>query len=64
MLENGLVTTQSGTLPIGDGIREVSICVHSDTPVSSERAFFNNTSKLISGSGRGGDRAVGETSRW
>ena len=33
MLDEGLVTTSAGTLPIGDGVREVSICVHSDTPV-------------------------------
>lgn len=33
MLNEGLVTTSAGTLPIGDGVREVSICVHSDTPV-------------------------------
>lgn len=33
MLNEGLVTTLGGTLPIGDGVTEVSICVHSDTPV-------------------------------
>lgn len=33
MLNEGFVTTPSGTLPIGDGVTEVSICVHSDTPV-------------------------------
>lgn len=33
MLNEGLVTTLSGSLPFGDGVTEVSICVHSDTPV-------------------------------
>lgn len=34
MLGEGLVTTQAGTLHIGKGVSDVSICVHSDTPVS------------------------------
>lgn len=34
MLSDGLVTTQTGTLPIGEDVQEVSICVHSDTPVN------------------------------
>lgn len=34
MLSDGLVTTLGSRLPIGDGVTEVSICVHSDTPVS------------------------------
>lgn len=36
MLNEGLVTTLAETLPIGEGVREISICVHSDTPVRSE----------------------------
>lgn len=40
MLNEGLVTTLGGTLPIGDGVREVSICVHSDTPVSSKPHLY------------------------
>ncbi|THH06189.1 hypothetical protein EW145_g4259 [Phellinidium pouzarii] len=38
MLAEGLVTTKTGTVPIGEGVREISICVHSDTPV---RAIFS-----------------------
>ncbi|KAH8111825.1 lactam utilization protein lamb [Phellopilus nigrolimitatus] len=38
MLAEGLVTTKSGTLPIGEGVEEVSICVHSDTPGAVEIA--------------------------
>ena len=34
MLTEGLVTTQAGTVHIGHDVSEVSICVHSDTPVS------------------------------
>lgn len=33
MLSTGLVTTLGGPLHIGDNVSEVSICVHSDTPV-------------------------------
>lgn len=40
MLNEGLVTTLSGTLPIGDGVTEVSICVHSDTPVRANSFPF------------------------
>ncbi|KAL5520945.1 hypothetical protein ACEPAF_2948 [Sanghuangporus sanghuang] len=32
ILTEGLVTTKAGTIPIGDGIKDVSICVHSDSP--------------------------------
>ncbi|KAI5119240.1 hypothetical protein M0805_008791 [Coniferiporia weirii] len=38
MLTEGLVTTKGGTTPIGEGVEEVSICVHSDTPGSVEIA--------------------------
>ena len=41
MLSDGLITTKNGTMPIAEGIQEISICVHSDTPVSSfPRLFF------------------------
>ncbi|TCD67502.1 hypothetical protein EIP91_012307 [Steccherinum ochraceum] len=38
VLSEGLVTTTAGVLSIGEGVREVSICVHSDTPGSVEIA--------------------------
>ncbi|KAH8094907.1 lactam utilization protein lamb [Cristinia sonorae] len=38
VLSEGLVTTTAGTLPIGEGVDDVSICVHSDTPGSVEIA--------------------------
>jgi len=38
MLSKGLVTTLGGTLPIGDNLSEVSICVHSDTPDADQIA--------------------------
>jgi len=38
VLSEGLVTTTAGTLPIGKGVHDVSICVHSDTPGSVEIA--------------------------
>lgn len=41
MLSEGLVTTLGGTLPIGDGVTEVSICVHSDTPVRANSRLLN-----------------------
>lgn len=34
MLKEGLVTTENGSVHIGEGVTEVSICCHSDTPVS------------------------------
>ncbi|PAV19385.1 hypothetical protein PNOK_0431900 [Pyrrhoderma noxium] len=38
MLSDGLITTKNGTMPIAEGIQEISICVHSDTPGALEIA--------------------------
>ncbi|EJD01956.1 lactam utilization protein lamb [Fomitiporia mediterranea MF3/22] len=38
MLSEELVTTKSGTLPIGTGVQDISICVHSDSPGAIEIA--------------------------
>jgi len=45
LLNEGLVTTQSGTLPIGSGVTEVSICCHSDTPGSV--LIANSVKRLV-----------------
>ncbi|KZT03046.1 lactam utilization protein lamb [Laetiporus sulphureus 93-53] len=39
MLSEGLVTTQSGFVPLGAGVTNVSICCHSDTPGAVEIAY-------------------------
>ena len=49
MLSDGLVTTQTGTRPVGDGVQEVSICVHSDTPVSHQPFTFSLCSFISQG---------------
>jgi len=38
ILAEGLVTTKSGFIPLGQGVKEVSICCHSDTPGAVEIA--------------------------
>jgi len=38
LLSEGLITTQSGFVPIGEDVKEVSICCHSDTPGAVELA--------------------------
>jgi len=44
MLNEGLITTRAGAVHIGEGVKEVSICVHSDTPGAVEIA---NEVKLL-----------------
>ena len=41
------ITTVSGTLPLPDDVSEVSICCHSDTPVSLDSIFLTWTLSLI-----------------
>ncbi|KAI0667168.1 lactam utilization protein lamb [Trametes maxima] len=38
LLEEKQITTTTGFLPLGEGVREVSICCHSDTPGAVEIA--------------------------
>ena len=37
LLQEQKITTVSGVLPLPDGVDDVSICCHSDTPVSHSR---------------------------
>ena len=40
LLSAGEITTTAGTLPLAPGVREVSICCHSDTPVRPSSLLF------------------------
>ncbi|OCB87004.1 lactam utilization protein lamb [Sanghuangporus baumii] len=51
ILTEGLVTTKAGTIPIGDGIKDVSICVHSDSPGAVDIA--QTVKRLVDESNRG-----------
>lgn len=51
ILSDGLVTTKAGTIPIGVGVKDVSICVHSDSPVCQFSLLYWNLSEAISRTG-------------
>jgi hypothetical protein len=60
MLERAEITTSDGNfLPIGQGVSEVSICCHSDTPVRHILSFVHKMN-LTSLPGSCSDCSAGE----